>query len=304
LIALVYYYFYAKDLTAERTRIAQERARLASEIADDYGRVRASIEQWTIAAANAPFAGDHVDPDAKSGAFRERPSLYLRLRLVDARTVEEVHRLAKLSPIDGLASCLFRVKGNVGPWAYGDVVSRAEMLGSEYLKDVRETKNDLRLRNLAFALDQYKLKDYPDARDAVKLSEYAIIALDEDPATIPQTSAAYGADATVQEKIASVEHPIRVYIRRLSDGRELLRIRRVPEGTVIQVQGDPTAAAAGLEVRKSQILGCSMANDALELAGLQGAPEVKATPSPLPILAPSATASASASAAPSASVSK
>ncbi len=301
LIALTYYYFYNRDLGGERQQLLKERAALAASIAEDIGALRGKVEPWTVALATQPWPGDHVDPDAKSLSWRERPLVYVRVRAADATSNEDVHANAKLSSLDGLSGCLLRTKGP-GPWAYGEVMTRAEMLGADFVKDVRDTKNDLRLRNLAYALEQYKLKDFPEARDAAKLAEYAVIAVDEDPPQIPQASAAFGADASVHQKILSTDHPIRLSVRRIADGRELLRLRRTPDATLMQVAGDPTAAAAGLEIRRAQALGCAMANEALELAGHAGAPTVEAAPPPLPVVAPSAPpASASAAASSSAS---
>lgn len=305
LIALTYYYFYNRELGGERQRLLKERASLAASIAEDVEALRGKVEPWTVALATQPWPGDHVDPDAKSLGWRERPLVYVRLRAADATSNDGVHANAKLGSLDGLSGCLLRSKGP-GPWAYGEVMTRAEMLGADFVKDVRETKNDLRLRNLAYALDQYRLKDFPEARDGAKLSEYAVIVIDEDPPQIPQQSAAFGADASVHQKILSTDHPIRLSVRRIADGRELLRLRRTPEATLMQVAGDPTAAAAGLEIRKAQALGCAMANEALALAGHSTGPSVEATPPPLPVVAPTAAASASgappASAAPSSSV--
>ncbi len=303
--ALAYYYNYNKQLGGERQRLLKERASLSAQLAEDYGTLRGKIEPWTVALATGPWPGDFVDAEARSLTWRERPVIYLRLRGADASNNDSAHTQAKLSSLDGLSACLLRSKGP-GPWAYGDVASRAEFLGADFVRDVKETTNDLRLRNLAYALDQYKLKDFPEARDGSRLPEFAVLVIDEDPAQIPATSAAFGPTATTHQKILATEHPIRFSLRRLADSRELLRLRRTPSATLMQVAGDPTAAAAGLEIRRAQALGCAMANEALELAGQKGGPEVAMSPPPLPALevAPALSASASASAAPSVSASK
>lgn len=299
LIALGYYYVYHRDLGTERTRLLRERAALAASIAEDVGTLRGKVEPWAVALAAPQWPGDHVEADARSLTWRERPTVYLRMRAADASSNEAVHTHAKLSSLDGLSACLLRSKG-LGPWAYGEVIARAEFLGSDFIRDVKETKNDLRLRNLAYALEQYKLKDFPDARDGSKLSEYAVIVLDEDPAQVPSASAAFGGDASVHQKILSTTHPVRLSLRRLADGKELLRLRRTPDAAVMQVAGDSTALAGGIEVRRIQALGCAMANEALDLAGANTGPALEMSPPPLPAVAPSAAPSASASASASA----
>jgi hypothetical protein len=283
--ALGYYYVYNRDVGGERARLLKERTSLAEQIAEDYGSLRGRVEPAAVALAQDPWPGDLVDPDARSATWRERPTVYLRIRKADATGNEAVHAAAKLSSLDGLSACLLRTKG-AGPWSYGDVVSRAEFLTTDWIRDVKETKNDLRLRNLAYALEQYREKDWPEVRDASKLAEYAVVVLDEDPASIPAHSPTFGADASVHQRILPTEHPIRFSLRRLADGRELLRLRRTPSATLMQVAGDPTATAAGLEVRQIQAVGCSMANEALALLGQGGGPEVVATPPPLPVAPP------------------
>ncbi|MBI2393784.1 MAG: hypothetical protein HYV09_29705 [Deltaproteobacteria bacterium] len=305
LIALGYYYVYHRDLGTERTRLLRERAALAASIAEDVGTLRGKVEPWTVALAAPQWPGDHLDPDARALTWRERPTVYLRMRAADAASNDAVRTNAKLSSLDGLSACLLRSKG-IGPWAYGEVMARADFLGADFIRDVKETKNDLRLRNLAYALEQYKLKDFPDARDGSKLSEYAVIVLDEDPAQVPSTSAAFGGDASVHQKILSTSHPVRLSLRRLADGKELLRLRRTPDAAVMQVAGDSTALAGGIEVRRIQALGCAMANEALDFAGANTGPAIAMSPPPLPAVAvpppaPSAAPSASASASPSGS---
>ncbi|MGZ3417935.1 MAG: hypothetical protein ACXVEF_15150 [Polyangiales bacterium] len=301
LIALANNYTHRREISGERARLLKERSQLAGAIAEDVGTLRGKIEPWTVALASPQWPGDVVDPDARSLTWRERPVAYLRMRAADATNNDAVHAESQKSSLDGLSSCLLRTKGE-GPWAYGEIIARSEHLGPSFVKDVKETPNDLRLRNLAYALDEYKAKEFPIARDGAKLTEYAVIVLDEDPAQIPATSAAFGAEATAEQKILATEHWIRLSVRRLGDGRELLRVRRKPDATLMQVAGDPTSTAAGIEVRKAQAMGCQLANEALELAGKQPGVMLGATPPPLPVVAP--TVAPPPSAAPSASASK
>lgn len=304
LIALANNYTHRKEISGERARLLKERAELANAIAEDVGSLRGRMEPWTVALASPQWPGDLVDPDVRSLTWRERPTVYLRMRAADATNNDAVHAESQKTSLDGLSSCLLRSKGE-GPWAYGEIIARSEHLGPTFVKDVKDTPNDLRLRNLAYALDEYKAKEFPIARDGAKLAEFAVIVLDEDPAQVPATSAGFGAEATLEQKILPTDHFMRISVRRLADGRELLRARRKPDATLMQVAGDPTSSAAGIELRKAQAMGCAMANEALELAGKQPGVMLGATPPPLPVVpvvAPSV--SAAPSTAPSASASK
>ncbi len=297
LFALFYFYFQSRHETDERARIIKQRQALALEVRDDYASLKNRVEQWTVSAASGAYPGDSVDADARKFAWREQPAVYLRTRVADAISLDVLHAQARTVALDGLAGCLLRVKGDVGPWSIGEVIAHSEALGADFVKDVRETRNDLRLRQLAYALDEYKEKRFPILRDAVRRAEYAIIVIDEDPAKIPEQSAAFGKDATTLQRILGVRHPVRLHVRRLSDDKEILRIRRVPDAAPLQLAGAVVADPGALEVRQGQALGCAMANEALAAAGLGDTPSMVNAPAPLPLAAPSATASASASSA-------
>ncbi len=305
-VALVFYFVRAdRQLKAERTRILRTLSGMKSSVANDYGKIRDQIDAWTVAAASSPYPGDLIDRDARVLSWRERPTLYLRLRVEDAKTADAVHANAKAGAIDAVASCLLRARAG-GPWPWGEVVTRMEMLGVDFINDVRTTTNDLRMRNLAFALDYYAKNDFPTVRDAAKQAEYFLLVLDEDPTPMPSTSAAFGEGATAAQRIAAVPHPMRLQVFRLVEGREILRVRRTPEASVVQVQGDVVGPAAGVELRKAQALGCSFATDALDTLGEDQVPAMLAGAQPA-IAAPAPSTSASAApsaAAPSASPSK
>jgi hypothetical protein len=266
-IALVYYFFYARAFAKQKQALLEERRALEVAIANDWAPLRDRVEDYVVASARAPYAGDRVDDEAKQETWRHKPSLYVRVRVAEATSKDALHAAAKQTASDALQSCLLRIEGEHGPWTFGETAARYEMLGSAWVNDVRDTGNDLRVRNLAYALEQYKLKDYPPLREAVHFAEYAIVALDEDPKTIPATSAAYE-NATIAQRIVAVPHPIRVHVIRLNDGKELLRVRRTADAELMQVQGETFAAAAALEVRRGQALGCATANEVLAAAGL------------------------------------
>jgi hypothetical protein len=306
-VGLVVYFVRAeRQLKEDRSRILKRLAGLKGQVQDDFRKMSDQVEGWTVAAATKPYAGDLLDRDARAIAWRERPSIYLRLRVDDAKTRDAVHANAKPVAIDSVASCMLRAKAG-GPWPYGDLVTRIEMLGADYIKDVSSTTNDLRMRNLTFALDYYEKTDFPPLRDGVKQAEYLVLVLDEDPPVIPATSAVF-ANASVAQRIAAVPHPMRLHVFHLTESREILRVRRTPDASVVQVQGDVVGPAAGVELRKAQALGCSFANDAMEVVGGSNVPTMTASAPPVvaapaPSTSASAIPSTSASAAPSASLS-
>jgi hypothetical protein len=79
---------------------------------------RDRVEGWARELA-ADWPGNFVAPDADLAKLRNSGSVYLRLRIADAKQVKELRKAAQSSLRDGFTSCLFvsRAKGDptVGP---------------------------------------------------------------------------------------------------------------------------------------------------------------------------------------------
>jgi len=235
-LAAVHTWVRHHDLDVARTKILGDRAKLANEIESDRTRVARNVEAWTVALANDPWKGDVSI--GKPGEGRDRPTIYLRLASKDAQSAAKVHAASQLGTLDGLSSCLLRGTAG-GPWHYGEVVARSEMLGPQFVDEVKTSTNDLRMRALSSMLESYAETDFKSARDAWKRAEYVAIAIDE----------------------SENKGAIRLSLRRLADGEEILRVRRTPNASLFAMQGTPN------DLARAQAIGCTMANEALALVG-------------------------------------
>ncbi|GAC1351344.1 MAG: hypothetical protein NVS3B20_11960 [Polyangiales bacterium] len=278
-----------RAVEATRARLIASRIGLSHEIAPLFDRLGAQLEAWTKEAAKDPYLGDiyarqgidmshashasHASAPKIDGRYRERPTIYLRIPQADAMSSRSMRRAAALAPLDGLSSCLLRARDG-GPYPFGEVAARAEMLGAPFLDDLRRTGNELRLRNLDYALSAYRASDFRLAREALTTAEYAVIALDEASPCAPSdacpadSGAACASTRTVDPsprrscQDGEALGAIRVSVRRLADGMEMLRVRRTPRASVFQAHGAlPELAEA--RVRASQARGCAMAEEVI-----------------------------------------
>jgi hypothetical protein len=240
ILAIGHSYLQRRDLGVERERILRERATLTAEIEADRTRISRAVEQWTVALAADPWAGDASLGGATEA--RDRPALYLRISAKEAHTTASVHEAAALGTLDGLSGCLLRGTAG-GPWPYGEVVARSEMLGPTFVDGVTTASNDLRLRALSATLASYARSDWRVARDAWKRAEFAVLAVDE-----------------VESKGA-----IRLSMRRLADGAEILRVRRTPGTSIVAIQALGQGSGPN-ELARAQAIGCTLATEALALA--------------------------------------
>jgi len=62
--------------------------------------MRGKIEGWLVAAATKPWPSDAITDDAKKPYWRERPVIYARVRVADARTLDAVHQAVRPSALD------------------------------------------------------------------------------------------------------------------------------------------------------------------------------------------------------------
>ncbi len=249
LLAAIHGFVHRRSLETERTRILHERTALSREIDGDRARVFTQMEAWTLELANTPWKGDMANLAPGDASFRDRPTLYLRIPASAASSTAFIHTSSQLGTLDGLSSCLLRGTAG-GPWPYGEVVARAERLSSSFDEEVRSTHNDLRLRALSTWLAEYTRTDFVTVRAALH-AEYAVIAVDESSTGLEAVSAAKGA--------------IRLSVRRLSDGAEIVRVRRTPIPSLLSIQSEGQGAGPNALAR-AQALGCTMANEALAFA--------------------------------------
>jgi hypothetical protein len=281
--------------SARQALMAKQRA-VAKELGPRWLPLREKIEGWTVGLATGA-ATDVVDRDAvKAWDFREKPGIYLRMSAADAKDAASLQKASKESLRDGFTACLLRVP-NVNPLVGADCrrtrdCPRGEMcneldhcglpsqpynlrvayrtlrvLSDDWVRDVQDATNDIRLRLMAASFDDASADDLPVAVDLLTRAQYFLLVLDESSPDAPaaRPDAGVGADGT------AATHPARVGIWRLSDGKPILRIRREANGQLMGSTPPPDSDVA--DARQRQANSCALALEVRGAIGDQSAAE-------------------------------
>jgi hypothetical protein len=286
--------------SARQALLARQRA-VVVELGPRWLPLRDKIEAWTLELAREPGA-EIVDRDSLNGwEFRDKPGIYLRLRVDQASGADAVRKAAKQSLHDAFTSCLLRL-ANPNPLAGGecrrthdcptgqfcneiDRCSRPaqpynlrvayrtmHILSDEWLRDAQETSTELRMRLLTASFDDTIRDDIPLAVDLLTRAQYFLLVLDE-VKTLGAPPPDGGADPT---DVAMAEpHFARVGLWRLQDGKLVLRARREAGGELLG--GMPSADPEVLAARQRQANSCALA---LSLRQAMGDTSVSPAPAP------------------------
>jgi hypothetical protein len=242
----------ARELRADRQGILAKQRAVATTLGTEWYPLRDRLEGDIVGAA-AEYKGDHVEPEARTGAFRSQPGLYLRLRVAEASGPAVVRKVAVDAKKDGFVGCLMREPNERGargeidggafadqPWNLGQAYAATRILTDEWVQGVKDADDDLRMRVFT---EQYKKavdQEIPFAIEILKRASFLLLVLDED---VPEARAfADGGPMTV-EALELTLHPARVHVFELDKNKEILRLRRSAEARVIpageQVVTDP-----------------------------------------------------------------
>ena len=284
--------------SARQKLMAKQRA-VVVELGPKWTGLRDRVERWTLELAKD--AGQEVvDREAlKSWDFRRQQGLYLRLRVDEATSAEAIRKGAVESLRDAFTSCLIRVP-NANPLAgaecrrtrdcpqgehcnENDRCSRPaqpfnlrvayrtmHVLSEQWVRDVQEASNDLRLRVLDGSFDDTVRDDIPLAAELVTRAEYYLVVLDEPPPGAPPAAQGGGSDA-----LLATPHAARIGLWRLSDDKLVLRVRREANGQL--VGGMATVDVDVMGARQRQANSCALA---LAVREAMGDTSAAATPSP------------------------
>ncbi|MDP9149878.1 MAG: hypothetical protein M3O36_08080 [Myxococcota bacterium] len=222
--------------TDRQALLAKQRA-VATTLGADWFPLRDKLEAEVLASAKE-YAGDLVDARARHADFRSQPGLYLRMRLADAKDTASIRAVASLARRDAFAACLLRepnVRGAHGdtgggafaeqPWNLGRAYASTRILTDEWVREVQNADEDLRLRVFAQQYEKAVSEELPLAIEVVKRAQFFLLVLDED---VPEaaTPGDAGARTVSEDSLQLVEHPARVHLLDLVSGKETLRLRR------------------------------------------------------------------------------
>jgi hypothetical protein len=269
--------------SARQALMARQRA-VAQELGPRWLPMREKIEGWTLKLA-AESGPDVVDRAALSGwEFRDKPGIYLRMRVSDAKESASIQKGAKESLRDGFTACLLRVPNEnplAGPeckrtrdCARGQMCNELDhcaspsqpynlrvayrtlnVLSEAWVRDVQDASTELRIRLLSATFDDVSKDDLPIAVDLLTRAQYFLLVLDEDPS---EGAPAARPDAgSAMDAVMATSHTARVALYRLADGKQVLRIRREASGQLMGAAppSDPDIA----DSRQRQANSCALA---------------------------------------------
>lgn len=281
------------DAEIERTKqklLADQRG-VAAELGPRWLPLRQRIEGWTTALAKDPGPEVIDRQELAKWDFRTRSGIYLRLRVEDAQTPEDVRKGARDSLRDGFTACLMRVPNAIAtrgkeckrtrdcparefcneqdhcsrpaqPFNLRVAYRTMHILTDEWVRDVQSSDSDLRTRLYVANFEDAIRDDLPLAAELLTQAQYFLVVLDETPSG---TSAPAADGGTMAEVVQGVPHASRIGVFRLSDDKVLLRIRRDSGGELIGIapQADPDVLAA----RQRQANSCALALAVREAMG-------------------------------------
>jgi hypothetical protein len=297
------------DAEVERTKsklLADQRG-VAAELKPRWLPLRDRIEGWVTGLANDP-GPEVIDREALSKwDFRTQAGLYLRLRVEEAQSAEDIRNGARNSLRDGFTSCL-QFPGNPDPTA-GTKCTRSrdcparefcneqdhcsrpaqpfnlrvaystmQILTDEWVRNVQDADSELRTRLYVTNFEDAIRSDLPLAAELLQKAQYLLVVLDETPKGLtPPAPKKPGDDVgeALTEAVLSVPHVARVALFRLSDGKVPLRIRR-ESGSGSDLMGvPPDADPKVIAALQRQANRCDLA---LSVRKALGDPGVDATP--------------------------
>lgn len=332
--AIIYWKLDQNELAAWRNRLLARQRAVASELAPRFTPLRDRIEAWTLEAVG-DYPGDLVTEQAKTSPFRSKPGVYLRVYIDEAKNVDALRTAAMESLREGFTSC-FTTYPNANPFegpsckVNGDckaplhcnenfhctvpaqpynlrVAYRgSRVLYDNWVKEVRDATNDMRLRLLERDFNTAVDDDIPVMIDLMASAQYFLLVIDENaenPKDLPDAD-------TYSESLQAVQHPVRVFAWDLASNKLLFRVRTSVTAQTGMMTPYPITAVAlrrqsnncAIAVYVRRLLGDDSAPD-IQLPGAKGlppnAPSTDSAPpsgstSAVPLLpsAPSASASA------------
>ena len=269
--ALVVYRFVSgKQLGDAKEQLLSKQRAVQSSIGADWFPLRDKIEGYVVDAANRAEA-DAVAPEAASWAFRALPGLYLRLRVAEARDIASVRRAAPSSQKDGFVGCLLREPNQAAargeadagafaeqPWNWQKAYAATRILSDEWLTEVRDSPEPLRLRVFEEQYQKAVTSEIPLAIDLIRKAQFFLLVLDED----SDDARLLAEGGTVTEAmLQKTPHYARVHLYDLRSGKEVVRVRRTAEASFYFAGEHQVTDPETLDAMKRQVNNCALAKE-------------------------------------------
>lgn len=280
LVLLGYHFFSGRKLDTQKTDLLSKQRAVDKTIGAEWYPLRDSLEKITVDSATSWPDDDFVDTKVKDWDFRSLPGLYLRLRVAEAKTANDIRKNAQGSLKDGFTGCLLREANPMGvrgeadggagiapdqPWNLRQAYTATRILTNEWVDEVNASTDDLRLRVFEQQYKKDSEEAIPTAVEIVKRAQFYLLVLDED---TPEAMEKNDGGAITSEALQRVPHAARVRIVDLKTGGDLAHLKKTAHGSFVMAGGqlsDPEATAAV----ERQVQSCSLALDVQAALGLK-----------------------------------
>lgn len=290
------------EVESEKQKLLAEQRELVAKVGPRWTSLRDRVERWTLELAKDP-GSEVVELDTlKDWDFRDKPGIYLRLRVDEAVDGEAIRKGAKDSLRDGFTACLSRVP-NPSPLAGAECKKTKDcpqglfcnennrcaqpaqpfnlrvayrtlhLLSDEWVRDVQGADNDMRIKVLSASFEEKLREDVSLSMELLNSAQYYLVVLDEMPAEGAPQLVDGGSPS---EALQAIRHTARVGIWRLKDDKLVLRVRREAGGELLGAT--PELDPEVMEARQRQANSCALA---LAVRQAMGDTKAGATPPPL-----------------------
>lgn len=257
-----------RELNGDREALLSKQRAVEVTLGPEWYPLRDGLEADVLDAAKG-WMGDEVLDQARTGAFKTQPGVYLRMRVADAKDVASVRRVAADAKRDAFAACLLREPNERGargeldggafseqPWNLGQAYAATRILSAEWADEVRSAEDDLRLRIFQEQFDKATKTEIPLAIDIVKRAQFFLLVLDEDTPEAAQYVEAGGID---EAALQMVPHDARIHLFDLVTKREILRLRRSGDARVIPAGEHVVTDSETRDAMQRQANNCALA---------------------------------------------
>ncbi len=267
--------------------LAQQRA-IEATLGPKLRPLQSNIENAALELSRDPFEGGLVDLSEPPENLWTTPSVYLRLRLEDARSQETMRKAARSALRDAFSGCLFRDPKGVPvgegkackesldceagelctefavcqrpstPFNMKLVHRAASVLDESWIAQVREARSDLTLTALERMLESVTRVDVPLAIEVLQRAQFVVVLLDE-PASLSELPER-GHEESDADFAQRIPHNARAGIWSFKEEKWLARLRLEARGELREVGA--TKADFGPEserTRQRQAQGCAFA---------------------------------------------
>jgi hypothetical protein len=262
-----------REIGSRKTALLAKQRADDATIGKEWAPLRDNLEKFVTERSGA-FDADHVEPEAKAWSNHVATGIYLRIRLDDAKTPEKIRAAAQDSMKDAFVGCLLKAENqalaqgapDAGifpdlPWNLRQAYSATRILTPEWVAQVKDSDESIRLRIFEQQYDKAEREEIPRAIEIVKRADFFLLVLDE-PADNPDDAKPRWADGGVdsaEEAVQLAPHWARIHVLDLQKNKEILRVRRRAEGQFVFAAGRPVTDEETLDAMKRQVNNCALA---------------------------------------------